>query len=556
MSPACSVEQSKGIKAEEIHPFVLNSMDEGFCLVELLVDEKDRTNDFRFLQTNSAFEQQTGLVNAAGKRVRELVPNLEQHWYNVYGEVALTGKAIRFESFSAAMNRWFTVYALRVGGPESRNIALIFNDITKRKQAEGRTELLVRLSRKLATVTSDQEIIAIATAAVGVHLNVDRCYFVECRESENLIVASANWLRSDSPTLEGQHSLHDFGGMEWWRQYSAGNFSVADTDTHPLTRDQRNNYAAIHVRSYAAQPFRRGNASTVVLGVTEKTPREWTPDELNLMDDVVARAWSLVERARNEQALRASQKALEQHAHMLEALVAERTEKLQEAIRELETFSYSISHDLRAPLRAMQGFANILAEDCGDRVGDLGMDYIRRIVSASERMDRLIQDLLVYSRVARNDMPLERIELTSFLTEILKLYPQLDRSGALIEVIGPLPAVKANPAALTQCLSNLLGNAVRFVAAGVRPHVKIWAEPTDVDTVRLCVGDNGVGIDDAVRDRIFNIFYQVDKSRGGSGIGLSVVRKAVERMGGRVSVQSEPGRGSIFQLELRAADAT
>ena len=528
-------------------------MDEGFCLVEMLFDERNRAIDYRFLQTNSAFEQQTGLVSATGKCARELVPNLESHWYDVYGNVALTGKAIRFESFSPAMNRWFTVYALRIGGAESRNVALLFNDITKRKRAEERTDLLVRLSRKLAPVTCDRQIIKIATEAVGTHLNVDRCYFVECRESENLIIASANWLRGDSPTLEGQYGLYDFGGMERWRQYSAGNFSVADTETHPLTREQSNIYAAINVRSYAVQPFRRESAWTVVLGVTEKTPREWTTDELNLMDDVVARTWPLVERARTDQALRASQKALEQHAHMLEARVAERTEKLQETIQELETFSYSISHDLRAPLRAMQGFANILAEDCGDRVGDLGLDYIRRIVNASERMDRLIQGVLVYSRVARTDMPLARIELAPFLTEILESYPQVDRGGAHIEVIGPLPAVLANPAALTQCLSNLLGNAVRFVATGVRPHVRIWAAPTEDHTVKLCIGDNGVGIPAAIQERIFSIFYQVDKSRGGTGIGLSIVRKAAERMGGQISVQSEPGKGSTFQLELRAA---
>jgi len=257
-----------------------------------------------------------------------------------------------------------------------------------------------------------------------------------------------------------------------------------------------------------------------------------------------------------EKALQDSRAALELHAQTLELKVAERTTKLQDTISELESFSYSISHDLRAPLRAIRSFALILDSDCGDRVGDDGKEYIRRIATAAERMDRLIQDVLVYSRLARTEMPTERIELGSFVAGIVESYPQFDAAHARIEIAVPLAAVRANPAALTQCVSNLLDNAIKFVAPGVQPHVRVWTETSPGGPVQLFIRDNAVGISESLVKKIFGTFYQIDPSRGGTGIGLAVVRKAAERMGGSVSVVSEQGKGSTFRLELKPARKT
>lgn len=254
-----------------------------------------------------------------------------------------------------------------------------------------------------------------------------------------------------------------------------------------------------------------------------------------------------------EVALEESRTELEQHALTLELRVAERTTKLQESISELESFSYSISHDLRAPLRAMQSFSAILASDCGQQLDADGKEYIRRIMTAAGRMDQLIQDVLVYSRVAREEMPLERVELASFIAEILETYPQFDPTHAVIEVVVPLAPVRANRAALTQCVSNLIGNAIKFVAPGVKPHVRIWTEVVPGSRVRLFFRDEGVGISKAAQAKIFEIFNQVDSTHGGTGIGLAVVRKAAERLGGSISVESEPGKGSTFRLELNSA---
>ena len=233
----------------------------------------------------------------------------------------------------------------------------------------------------------------------------------------------------------------------------------------------------------------------------------------------------------------------------LEATVTERTAKLQETITELETYSYSISHDMRAPLRAIQSFANILEEDCRDVVSTQGREYIRRIVTAADRMDRLIQDVLVYSRVARTDLVLENVDLAALLDGIIESYPQFQSPKAEITVVFPLPQVRGNVAALTQCLSNLVGNAVKFVPPGVAPQVKISAVIRD-KRVRLSIQDNGIGIDPGMHGKIFGIFSRLSRNYDGTGIGLAVVRRAAERMGGAIFVESEVGKGSTFHLEL------
>jgi signal transduction histidine kinase len=144
------------------------------------------------------------------------------------------------------------------------------------------------------------------------------------------------------------------------------------------------------------------------------------------------------------------------------------------------------------------------------------------------------------------------VEPGVLLRGILESYPTLQPPNADIRIVDPLPPLVANEAGLNQCFSNLLGNAVKFVAPGVKPQVRVWAETHD-QKIRLWFEDNGIGIPPKYQDRIFDMFQQLDKSYEGTGIGLTLVRKVAERMGGKVGVESEPGKGSRFWLEFRRA---
>jgi signal transduction histidine kinase/CHASE3 domain sensor protein len=275
---------------------------------------------------------------------------------------------------------------------------------------------------------------------------------------------------------------------------------------------------------------------------------------------------------------------LEQYNAQLEQRVSDRTVQLQEANAELEAFAYSVSHDLRAPLRAMQGFSYALLEDYGDSFDAIGQDYAQRIVTAAQRMDTLIQDLLDYSRLNRAEIRLQPIHLEAVVVEVLaQIESELRQKQAQVLVQKPLLQVIGHRTTLIQVLTNLLNNAIKFVPPGVQPQVRVWAEDREssvaeeqpiVETraiasraeepksnqpsansqywVRLWIEDNGIGIAPEHQQRIFRVFERLHgiESYPGTGIGLAIVRKGLERMGGYAGVESQAGQGSRFWIDL------
>ena len=237
----------------------------------------------------------------------------------------------------------------------------------------------------------------------------------------------------------------------------------------------------------------------------------------------------------------------------LERTVQERTARLQEMVAELETFSYSIAHDMRGPLRAMQGFAEAVLDDYGEKLGPEGRDFLERIKAGAARQDHFIRDVLKYSRVVRQDLRLEPVNLDRLVEGVISEYPDLQQARAHIEVRHPLGFVLGHAPSLVQCVSNLLGNALKFVLPGTAPRVRVWSERHN-GRLRLVVEDNGLGIEREHQSRLFRLFERLhgQSEYPGTGIGLAIVRKAVERMDGSVGVDSEPGQGSRFWLELKS----
>jgi PAS domain S-box-containing protein len=245
---------------------------------------------------------------------------------------------------------------------------------------------------------------------------------------------------------------------------------------------------------------------------------------------------------------------LEKERSNLERRVAERTAQLQTTISELEAFSYSLSHDMRAPLRAMEGYTQLLRNILSEKLGPKELDFFGRIMASAERLDNLIQDVLQYSRVARAPLELKKIDLEKVVDHVISDYPSLQPPEADIRIQKHLLPVLGHEAFLTQCISNLLSNAVKFVAPGVKPKVAVSTKAVG-EEVRLCVEDNGIGIPADNQHQIFGIFQRLHAhtTYPGTGIGLAIVQKAVQRMGGRVGVESILGKGSTFWVQLKGA---
>lgn len=236
----------------------------------------------------------------------------------------------------------------------------------------------------------------------------------------------------------------------------------------------------------------------------------------------------------------------------LEQRVQDRTAQLQAVNEELDAFSYTVSHDLRAPLQSLQAFARQLIATSNDRLDEDGQDALRRIVAMSARMERLIVDLLEYSRLARAELKPVPV---STVTIVHELVGQLERdpttAKACVTFREPLPWVLGNRLILQQVFANLIANAVKFVKPGEAPRVNIWAEDVDTNS-RIWIEDRGIGVDPINFERIFHPFEMLNPTDlyPGSGIGLAIVKRAVERMGGRVGLESHEGRGSRFWIEL------
>jgi PAS domain S-box-containing protein len=273
----------------------------------------------------------------------------------------------------------------------------------------------------------------------------------------------------------------------------------------------------------------------------------------------------LTETKRNQEALQKAQDDLVKANRSLESKVQQRTASLQQSLKSMETVLYTIAHDLRSPNRAMEGFAQLLAREYSAKLDETGRSYIKRISDAALRNDSLICDLLEFGRLAHAELPLGNVDLGRSVQRALQdLQEQIDAKKASIELGDKWPVVWGNDSVLNQIITNLLTNALKFVHPNSPPRIRIWSEQpgehppeTGNSAVRLYVKDDGIGIPTEIQERLFQPFQRgtSDPQYQGTGMGLAIVQKGAERLGGKVGFASTPGQGTSFWVELQPAHA-
>jgi K+-sensing histidine kinase KdpD len=254
---------------------------------------------------------------------------------------------------------------------------------------------------------------------------------------------------------------------------------------------------------------------------------------------------------RSRQRSQIAQQTLSLHAVELESRVAERTASLASSVKSLEDILYHIAHNLRAPLRAMEGYSELLLTEHAAQLNKKGCDHLLHISEAAARMDTLIVDLLDYGRLTHSEVAFTDVNLSEIIARVLwQLSHQIQTSKAVLNFPHISQVVRADPKIVEQVLVNLLENALQFTADKVIPHIEIWTEYKR-EMVKVCVKDNGVGVEPQYRERIFRAFERLSPMEAGrTGIGLAIVKQGIERMGGRVGLESQPGKGSTFWFEL------
>jgi light-regulated signal transduction histidine kinase (bacteriophytochrome) len=349
------------LNAEEKYRILFDSIDEGFCIIEMIFDEHNKPIDYRFLEINNSFERQTGLYNAIGKRMREFAPNHEEHWFEIYGKIALTGESIRFENRAEQLHRWYDVYAFRFGDPKNMQVAILFNDISERRQTE-----------------------------------------------ENLKIAN----------------------------------------------------------------------------------------------------------------------------------------------KELESFSYIVAHDLRAPLRAINGYAKILEDEFKSLLDDEGQKILGAVRYNAQKMGNLIDDLLAFAKIGKGAVKETDIDMDKLTNEVLPDLKNTSSNKANIKIARLHPA-KGDYALIKQVMTNLLSNAIKYSSKKTAPAIEIASEVKNNQLI-YTVKDNGDGFDMKYIDKLFGVFQRLHTSEEfeGTGVGLAIVQRIIARHGGTVSAESELGKGATFRFML------
>ena len=342
-SPFDVLEQSQAEEAlrisENKYRTLFNSIDEGYCIIEVLFDEGNKPVDYRFLTLNPAFERQTGITDAVGKRMREIAPHHEEFWFETYGHIALTGETIRFEHLANALHRYYDVYAFRFGSAKDRQVGILFNDVTERKLVEEtlRTSevqkvFLLKLGDTIRSLTKADEITAITAEALGRYLGVARCLYGEV-VGENFCV-DRDWTDGTLKSMAGCIRFEDFGDVI--KIHQAGqSLVVCDTIEDIRTTGNQESFETIGtIRSVIGVPLIKNGQFIAAFGVHHTSPRQWRESEIELVKEVAERTWAAIERAKAEKALK---EAGETYRIQLETEVLKQTKELKESKELLQT---------------------------------------------------------------------------------------------------------------------------------------------------------------------------------------------------------------------------
>ncbi|HEX8561762.1 MAG TPA: PAS domain S-box protein [Flavobacterium sp.] len=619
-------------RANDKYYQLFNSIDEGYCIVEVHFDKKERPIDFEYREVNPAFEKQIGISNATGKTILELVPNIEQKWFDLYGRVAKTGEPIRCREHSAALNRYLDLYAFRVGAPEDNQVAVIFTDISEHKLAEealrhseerlrvtmesaldfviitmdinGNIEQWNTGAERILEYSSDEakgqkiEIIyteedraagvpqiELATAVNRGHAEDERWH---TRKDGSRLFMSGITRPIYNPQLTGfvkvardmtdhQHAqeqvrlfeeryriaLESAGMAAWdwnikenvieWNQnhYTLLGIPLNDSNkdipyflqyVHPEDRDfvleelehavetagvfndefriiRRDNDAVLWMKGYGSTLSHENGRATRMVGV---------------MFDITEQKLFTEELSRK---------------------VNERTMELQRSNDDLRQFAHVASHDLKEPVRKIRTFSRLLMSKYAENLVEEAKWYLGRIDSATDRMYGIIEGVFNFSKLTANAEPLQKIDLDELLEQIegdLELV--MAEKQAKITRKG-LPSVIGNRVLIYQLFYNLILNSLKFSQENKPSRINLAGSATEEDHVRywqIKLSDNGIGFDQEHAEDIFNPFARLNSADlyEGSGLGLALCKKIIERHDGFISANAKPYEGAEFTILL------
>lgn len=485
--------------SEEKYRTLYESIDEGFCTIEILFDENDKPIDYRFLEVNPSFEKQAGIKGAQGRRMREIAPAHEEHWFEIFGKIALTGEPMRFENVAAQLNRWYDVYAFRVGQQQERKVAVLFNDITERKQAEVKSRESERRFRLLAE-------------SIPHHVWTFRPDGTLGYWNQRLIDYTG--LTPEELRLGGWAALHPdcvAGVQAGWQQAWAHG---TDYEMEQRMRGRDGNYRRFLCRAVAVQ------------------------DEQERVVEWVGTNTDVEELRQTEDALRTTQAEL---AHVARVV----------AMGELTS---SIAHEINQPLTAIVANANACQRLLQADV--VNVEEIRAAVTDILAAGQRAAEVIAQIRNLLKNRMLEKtaLDVNELIRDAIVIIPHVLKENKIVlrtDLAADMPGVQGNRIQLEQVILNLIMNGIEaMVFIDDRPRVLTIRSATDgAGNVLVEVQDSGIGLSTTSVEHMFETFFTTKAS--GMGMGLSISRSIIASHGGRLwATENAQQPGATFQFSL------
>ncbi len=492
-------------KSEKRYRTLFNAIDEGFCIVEVIFDENEKPIDYRFLEINPSFEKQTGLIDAQGKRMRELAPKHEEYWFETYGEIAVTGQPARFVNRAEQLHRWYDVYAFRVGQPENRQVAILFNDITERKRSEA------------ALRESEEQFRAMfEVAAIGM---------------AQADVRTGQWLRVNNKLC----AITGYAAEELLR------LRVSEI-THPEDRDVDWQAFERVVRGEASdyrmeKRYVRKDGTLVWVNVNMTVIRDADGQPLRTMATIE----DITDRKRLEQ------ERIDLEAHL----------RQQQKLEAIGTLASGVAHEINNPITGIMNYAQLIADTAAS--GSQAGEYAQEIIQETERVTTIVRNLLQFARQEKQAHSPARIQdIVEQTLSLLRAVLRRDQITLTVDVPEGLPSVKCRSQQIQQVLMNLLTNArdalnAKYPGYHEAKTLAVRAAPIEREGrpwLRLTVADQGNGIPPEIQDRIFDPFFTTKPRDKGTGLGLSISHGIVKDHNGVLHFETEVGIGTQFHLDL------
>lgn len=498
----CLHQQERWLEAR--YNGLFDSLDDGFCIIEVLSDKRNRPVDYRFLKVNNTFKEQTGIENPLGRTIREIAPDHEQYWLDMYGRIAQTGESQRFEHRDEALGRFYEVHAFPIGRGElgRPQIAVLFKDIAARKRREESQAYLLQLNDRLrpskaadALRESEENYRVIVNQSIAGISKVDR--------RGNIIFTNNRFCR-----MLG---------------YDSSELITLGIDDIIYPEDKERNRSAFQALVAEGKPYEIEKRL-----VQKNGTAIWVSNHVSPIFD----QYGLIVAA---------------------AIVSIDITRQKELERQKDEFIGVASHELKTPVTGIKAYSEILTAMMDNSMPTTIVQLVTRMNVQVSKLTKLIDSLLNTSRISDGQLTLQLdpLDLTGLLEECVH-QGQLTTSKHRIVFTGDkLLPVLADAERLAQVLDNLISNAIKYTPKG--GEILVRAEDRGT-CARISVRDSGVGISKGEQPRIFNRFYRIKGTSAGTvsgiGLGLYICREIIEKHKGQIMVESVPDEGSTFYFEL------